>query len=993
MEEIRREKDELSGESYYSDTDLTSQLREKVRSQAHRLRGLEQYRILCEQRIQDLSPGHSLPVKPEHLGTPQASNELKLAKQKISRLESQLSQASSEKQAPVAAINDDSYVEKYNSLLDDKCELEESLRAEMLTCEEQRAYIEVLKQAMEAKVEECAGGKAEAPSVQEAKEVKPRADESRREQARLKNTLLDYESQIKRFQAQAKNKEAEMERLTRERDELDSHLRQAAEALQIAEEEVDKLEEEKTNLLEYVDEHSVKEQEMEKDLNELGRYCEEMKASFEKTRKELEEERSSRGKYELESEVYNEEIYKANKTIKELQSAIGALKASAEDKDNYVRTTKEEKINFEIKIESLQANAATLAETLKENQSELEEVQGQLDLVKKQDAQKHEILQKLKSENYSFSLENNQYKESLAEIKRDLEQEKKERLDIERMREMDIKQVQEFKLKLSQMKSKCEGLEEDKKFRAELEHYRILDAEKFSQLQEEFNYLQESYRETQQRELIQSEALNDLRKHNSDLTREIEELYHENQQISLEFSKKSQDLEAYFNKFNEINDLRESLESEVARLDSQIKSERATSKQLKEKSLHEKSKIEELNNSLQDFSQAVESLQRKLKEKEDEAQHTKIQLKSKERDFEDERYCRAKLTEELQEVSGRLEYKEKELERIQSEVVESCKIIAGFSGKYIATANDFRSNISIGYKEFLFSWKDKMTTNSKMLSSWIVNTVEEIESLTRQVFEMNKELYAANYELSKITSRLDGVSSGEIVHKQENSKIKSQLETISKKYESFRDISEKEINTLRLEVNSLKNELGILNHENNELKDTLHKSMAENSELKLHTDMVRSSLKTHEDRVNLLKTEKNQLENLLSQVQRSLGSSEINKIYNEIARIRNELEILERERLNLQCQLLKFEADPRSKETESFKELSQKLIHCERQIRNFKKSIQILQEDANKEEMVQKLRGDRDSIKRTLGPNSNNPQTGNLLYPRYSESPQSLKRS
>ena len=99
---------------------------------------------------------------------------------------------------------------KYNSLLDDKCELEESLRAEMLTCEEQRAYIEVLKQAMEAKVEECAGGKAEAPSVQEAKEVKPRADESRREQARLKNTLLDYESQIKRFQAQAKNKEAEI---------------------------------------------------------------------------------------------------------------------------------------------------------------------------------------------------------------------------------------------------------------------------------------------------------------------------------------------------------------------------------------------------------------------------------------------------------------------------------------------------------------------------------------------------------------------------------------------------------------------------------------------------------------------------------------------------------------------------------------------------------------------------------------------------------------
>ena len=629
---------------------------------------------------------------------------------------------------------------------------------------------------------------------------------------------------------------------------------------------------------------------------------------------------------------------------------------------------------------------------MKENQAELEEVQGQLDLVRKQEAQKIEVLQKLKSENYAFTLENLQYKENLDEIKRDFEREKKERIEIERMREMDIKQVQEFKVKLSQMRNRCDGLEEDKKFRTELERYRILDAEKFSQLQEEFNYLQESYRETQQRELIQSEALNDLRKHNSELTREIEELYHENQQISLEYAKKSQDLEAYFNKFNEINDQLESLESEKNRLDSQIKTEKNNNKLLKDKSIHEKSKIEELNNSLQEFNNTIEILQRKLKDKEDDAQHTKIQLKGKERDFEDERYSRVKLVEELQEVSSKLEYKEKEVERMQQDAVESCKVIAGFSGKYTSAASDFRSNISIGYKEFLLSCKGKMTSNSKMLSSWIVNTIEEIETLTRQVFEINKDLHTANYELNKLTSRLEGVNSGEILNKQENSKLKSQLEATSKKYESFREISEKETNALRMEVSSLKNELEILRNINNELKDTLHKSMTENSDLKLHAEMVRGSIKTQEDRVNLLKTEKNQLESLLSQVQRSLGSSEINKIYNEIARIRNELEILEREKLNFQCQLLKFDADPRSKETESFKEINQKLGHCERQIRNFKKSIQILEEDANKEEKVQKLRGDRDTIKRTLGSNSNNPQTVNLLHPRYSESPQSLKQ-
>ena len=51
MEEIRREKDESLSQSYYSDNELAGQLREKVRSQAQRLRSLEQYRLLCEQRI------------------------------------------------------------------------------------------------------------------------------------------------------------------------------------------------------------------------------------------------------------------------------------------------------------------------------------------------------------------------------------------------------------------------------------------------------------------------------------------------------------------------------------------------------------------------------------------------------------------------------------------------------------------------------------------------------------------------------------------------------------------------------------------------------------------------------------------------------------------------------------------------------------------------------------------------------------------------------
>lgn len=47
---------------------LVKQLSEKVRSQAERLQKLETYKQLCEKRILELDPKHSLPVLVSHLG-------------------------------------------------------------------------------------------------------------------------------------------------------------------------------------------------------------------------------------------------------------------------------------------------------------------------------------------------------------------------------------------------------------------------------------------------------------------------------------------------------------------------------------------------------------------------------------------------------------------------------------------------------------------------------------------------------------------------------------------------------------------------------------------------------------------------------------------------------------------------------------------------------------------------------------------------------------
>ena len=136
-----------------------------------------------------------------------------------------------------------------------------------------------------------------------------------------------------------------------------------------------------------------------------------------------------------------------------------------------------------------------------------------------------------------------------------------------------------------------------------------------------------------------------------------------------------------------------------------------------------------------------------------------------------------------------------------------------------------------------------------------------------------------------------------------------------------------------------KKEAGFLLGELNSVKDLMKQVQLENNELKLNSELVKSTLRTQEDRVNLLKTEKIQLEGLLAQIQRSVGNSEISKIYNEIGRIRGELEVVEREKMNLECQMLKYESDPRAKDSEGYRELSQKLGKCEREIRNFKKTM------------------------------------------------------
>jgi len=114
-----------------------------------------------------LVPGHPLPIKTSHLGknapkTSKTAYDIGLLQQKIDKLTAENKQlkltaykktgASSQEEMPQDERR--RYESKINELEREKSALEESLRGEMLVSEEQRNYIEILKEALESKIEE-----------------------------------------------------------------------------------------------------------------------------------------------------------------------------------------------------------------------------------------------------------------------------------------------------------------------------------------------------------------------------------------------------------------------------------------------------------------------------------------------------------------------------------------------------------------------------------------------------------------------------------------------------------------------------------------------------------------------------------------------------------------------------------------------------------------------------------------------------------------------
>eukprot|EP01022_Parablepharisma_sp_SALTPOND_P018560 TRINITY_DN304_c0_g1_i1.p1 TRINITY_DN304_c0_g1~~TRINITY_DN304_c0_g1_i1.p1 ORF type:complete len:1205 (-),score=223.99 TRINITY_DN304_c0_g1_i1:1337-4951(-) len=352
-----------------SKDDFVSQLTEKIRQQARELQEQENYKIICEKRILELCPNHPLPVTPAHLGKivpgataqsqallpqinelkkllTQKDQELHFAKKRSEKLQLELEQSRHYTPKKAGAADQTGRIAE---LQREKQNLEESLRAEILTNEEQRNYIQILKEALEAKIEDLGFSEIlnQARTAKPAKQVvdlfaemanmKKVADHHRKELAKYESVALEEQARGDEFHKRATDMEAENGELKKSLDEVQEDLNNAMKALEEAREVNAKLDEEKNSLLDYVEELTDKHDQMASNLeslNMLHKKLSEEKLECDRYIEELERGSGNRFEEELEKRDKKLELYKAQ--VEKYAEQVRTLKEKCEEKVNAV---------------------------------------------------------------------------------------------------------------------------------------------------------------------------------------------------------------------------------------------------------------------------------------------------------------------------------------------------------------------------------------------------------------------------------------------------------------------------------------------------------------------------------------------------------------------------------------------------------------------------------------------------------------------------------
>lgn len=897
--------------------DISLQLGEKIRSQAQRLAALEQYRMLCEQRLLELAPNHPIPVLPEHLGTASDSRDTELyqALQKISRLEQELSHKQltvplSEFHSfptPNTHLNPGQLHELYAALyskaqhlIREKMDLEESLRLETLQTEEQRAYIEALKQALETKTEQY-GRKTD---------LFPDLPQSKHEKTQLTSNLPEKNQEL---QSQLSLKTREIAEISEKNREISKELEEVTSALQQSVDELSKLESEKTALLEYIQEHA----EIEKSLFESKQSLENM----------LETEKNAH--FRTQNNLKNAEKTQKNELEMELNQIYAKLQNS-ENRGNSleaeINELKEKEKLITQKNENLQAINSTLANSLRELQTEIDNFK--------------ENCANLTTEKENLMEINGNLEEKIADLEENLRisEGKIEELNRENdgkslKKEINLREIANFKEQIKELEFELnQAKNEANLYKIECETIK--------------NSLENSEKELKTvkktKEKLEMKSIEFQESQNKSTQSEIKRL---NQIISSE-KRKNDDFE------EEIA----SLKSQIGELEGEI---RAKSSQLRER-----------DRKLSETLQANEALKSNL-----DSLQADLDKISADTQVITEEANRARQLE--QRANQTMLQHNTELQSLRRTVSQCANVISVFSSNFCAVTPtaSYSSVTSTSFKEVLLKWSEwtdgDLSNTMEHLVDWVKITAEEVEALVRRVSEQKETLEEIQSQQIQYETRIRDLDSAERLIRGKESDLTRELDSLLEINQSLKretDLAYQRIETLTSDNVKSRREVQSLTDELTRLKDQIAIYSVENmKKMSTSSDLEQENSKDLEEKIGILLKEKKELEVLLARFQTAVPSNPLQRVFLDMIKTRGELESLQRDKLQLESTLLTKESEMRvqmrtgdriqaaeiRKEVEN---LRLQLNNCESQIGMLGRKMMQFESDLQEMEKVEKRR-------------------------------------
>lgn len=825
MDDHHRNTESESPESLNSG-DILSQLKEKIKLQAQRIRYLENYKLLCEERLIELCPTHSLPVQPEHIGSggPSISQELLNTRQKIAKLEQQLSQTAELVPSPSNSVTYNKLHElytllhqKFNATVKEKNELEETLRNEVISSEEQRAYIEVLKQAIEIRVEALGLKGLRPEEFAEFSQMRISVDESRRETSRITTRVSDYEAQIRSLTESLKIKTDEWAEASNDRDILTEQLHQAAEALQFAEEEVQKLEEEKMSLIEYVDRQTKIEEKLNSENKELKTKVASLQEENRKIGKNLNGVNDENRKIFEELETVKNEYNRNDKMLKDTQQSFINLKARAEEKDRSIHKYKEENNNLSIQNTGLQAENITLSDNLAKLEQELRVTKS--------------LLENLQSED-------ERVKENLVQVKNSAQSLQEEKLRLEKVNFETHHRLQEVTKDSEEITVKFNNSQKTlQSTSAELENFK--------------NQL----RIAADKEEATNHLLQEVKKQSQKFQAELDNLVKVQQATSQELRTVRGENEENKSKLLSLGKEKESIEGKLREYSSMLDSESQNLRLVQNENQDLIYKIDELNRSCVLANETCQDTEDQWKISQREIENLSEMLQRTHQDLEDEKYQRVGQYEELCRAKNENERIKREIVAVKEHLELACRAARGITS-HLSPMN------SAAFKDYALSFCDK--GNESSLHRWIESLIKELTETTQKYTETLQSQDALKHKNSLLQKDYEKLNSDNLSLKNKELLIKNQVESNSKENVTIRESFKAQLNTLQQEIITLRNTMSSLYEEIDCLSNKNRQLNGEILQLKSKLNTSEQSFINSDKKFKILQGEKEHLERMLN---------------------------------------------------------------------------------------------------------------------------------